>query len=103
MENTKSTSNKVLEEIREERKHQDKKWGGPNHDDAHGPYAWTAFIMTYLGLALSDFVNDTSRAGATPNENRVDAQLRKFRYNMVKIAALAVAAIESVDRKLGDG
>jgi hypothetical protein len=85
---------KILEEIREERNHQDKKWGGPAHDDQHNAYAWVAFITTYLGQAISDFVN----------ENHLGlVQLRKFRYNMVKVAALAVAAIEVVDRKLGDG
>ncbi len=84
---------KILEEIREERKHQDKKWGGPAHDDQHDAYAWAAFITSYLGQAISDFVNETGR---------FESKLRKFRYNMVKVAALAVAAIEVVDRKLGD-
>ena len=85
---------KILEEIHEERKHQDKKWGGPAHDDQHDPYAWVSFITVYLGQSVSDFVNESGR---------FESKLRKFRYNMVKVAALAVAAIEVVDRKLGDG
>lgn len=84
---------KILEEIREERKHQDKKWGGPNYDDQHDPYAWAAFVTNYLGQALSDFVNESGQ---------YEARYRKWRYNMVKVAALAVAAIEVVDRKLKD-
>ena len=83
----------ILNEIREERQHQDKKWGGPDHDDRHSPYAWAAFLTVYLGQAVSDFVNESGRP---------DSQLRKFRFNMVKVAALAVAAIEVVDRKLED-
>lgn len=82
----------VLEEILEERKHQDKKWGGANHDDHHGPYAWVAFITNYLGQAV----------GGLETEQLSKAQLRSFRYNMLKVAALAVAAVEMADRKLSD-
>lgn len=85
---------KILEEIREEKKHQDKKWGGPKHDDQHDAYAWAVLVTSYFGQAVSDFVNESGRH---------EARYRKFRYNMVKVAALAVAAIEVVDRKLGNG
>lgn len=88
------TQDQILEEIREEREHQDKKWGGPNHDDHHGPYSWASFIITYLGQAVSDTVNEVGDS---------ERALRSFRYNMVKVAALAVAAVEVVDRKLGNG
>jgi hypothetical protein len=81
----------ILEEIRQERAHQDKKWGGPSHDDVHSPYDWSAFILTYLGQSISDFVKESGR---------VEPKLRAFRYNMIKVAALAIAAVEAVDRKL---
>jgi hypothetical protein len=82
----------ILDEIVQERIHQDKKWGGPDHDDKHGPYAWVSFITTYLGQAISDIVNE---------KGSYEVNLRTFRYHMVKVAALAVAAVEMVDRKLG--
>ncbi len=87
-------TNLILEEIKEERVHQNKKWGGADHDDLHGPYEWVAFITTYIGQSIQDIVNENGN---------YQLNLRTFRYNMVKVAALAVAAIEAVDRKLGNG
>lgn len=71
-------TNDVLGEVKEERERQDTKWGGPEHDDRH---------------PLSDFADYIAgrvhgiRGG------------RNERANLVEIAALAVAAIESMDRK----
>jgi len=81
----------ILKEIEEERKHQDKKWGGADHDDTHDSYAWVSFIIYYLGQSTSDFVR---------SKGLFTSKLRNFRYNMIKVAALAVAAIESCDRSL---
>lgn len=83
--------NDILKEIEEERRHQDKKWGGADHDDTHDSYAWISFIIYYLGQSTSDFVRD---------KGSFVFKLRNFRYNMIKVAALAVAAIESCDRFL---
>lgn len=69
----------ILNEIRAERKRQDAKWGGPDHDDKHHPGQWLDFIMRFWNKANN------------PSE--------PFRYRMIQIAALAVAAIESHDRK----
>lgn len=85
----------ILKEVQEERDHQDKKWGGPNHDDHHSPYTWVSIIVNYLGKSVGDFLTDDSEV-----QNRVEFRLRNFRYNMIKIAALAVAAAESADRNL---
>lgn len=91
MSECKARQSEILTEIIQERDHQDKKWGGPSHDDKHGPYAWVSFITTYLGQSVSDMVND---------RGSYEVNLRIFRYHMLKVAALAVAAIEMVDRKL---
>ena len=61
------------------------------HDDANSPYDWNAYLVTYLGQSISPFV-----WGMWLNR----LHLTIFRENMVRVAALAVAAIESVDRKL---
>ncbi len=57
-------------------------------DDKNTMSDWVSFINIYLGRAI-----DTA-ASAKPAAERVAA----FRKNMVKVAALAVAAVEAVDR-----
>ena len=71
----------IFAEIDDARCAQDEKWGGPEHDDAHGSYDWIAFVTRATGLAVT---------------RPWDA--REFRRRMVSVAALAVAAIEWVDR-----
>lgn len=63
--------------IDKERDAQDKQWGGPDHDDQHTFRDWLNFIDKQLTL--------TSPKNAS----------RRF----IKIAALAVAAWESIQRK----
>jgi hypothetical protein len=76
----------IFHEIQAERIYQDEKWGGPKHDDQHGPNDWITFISCWAGKAFN-----------CCKEHPIN--LRMFRSNMVKVAALAVAAIEWVDRK----
>lgn len=71
----------VLAEVVEERRRQDKQWGGPEHDDTHRHSEWGAYIRKQLAGIPSAFDDDKNRA------------------RFVKIAALAVAAIESMDRR----
>ena len=73
--------NDIFKEIEAERVAQDERWGGPEHDDKHGSYDWIAFITRNVGLAVT---------------RPWDA--REFRRRMVRVAALAVAAVEWVDR-----
>lgn len=71
----------VLAEVAEERKYQDTRWGGADHDDVHeNEESWLRYITEY----------------ATAQDR---AREYNFRKRMVKVAALAVAAIESWDRK----
>lgn len=70
----------ILNEIRQERKYQDQKWSGSSFDDTHSEADWLQW--------LNEYANGTGRAAG-----------RAFRERMVKTAALAVAAIEAMDRK----
>lgn len=80
---TTTSRSKAILSILEEREAQDKQWGGPTHDDEHFPADWFHFINRQLGkLALP--VKDVT----------------SFRRGLVKIGALAVAAIERCDRAL---
>ena len=74
----------TLDEIVAERERQDVKWGGPEHDDGHRLSEWNAIIDSY------------NRDG----ENALDeADPMAWRCRMLQVAALAVAALESFDRK----
>ena len=69
---------KIFCEILDERNRQDEKWGGPEHDDTHTVAHWREFILDTL--------------------NRQYIGQLDYRECMVRVAALAVAAIESYDR-----
>jgi hypothetical protein len=75
---------KLVKEIQLEQEHGRKKYGsGPNdfdHDDAHGEFDWHELIDKHNRMALS----------GTPMDRR---------QHLVKLAGLAVSAIESFDRK----
>ena len=73
---------RILDEIRDERKRQDEQWGGPNHDDKHHPGQWLEYIKKFWDKANN------------PRDN--------FRHRMIQVAALAVAAVESHDRKVAE-
>lgn len=74
----------IFDDIREERQKQDAEWGGAQHDDHHDGYDWAAFIVVHLGRAIA--------AG-----QKLD--MATARRQFVRVAALAVAAIEWLDRK----
>jgi len=77
---------KVLREVRAERAVQDAQWGGPSHDDAHPTSDFLDYIAAKTDLARGE-------------TNRPD----KTRTRLIQVAALAVAAIESLDRKAQTG
>jgi len=82
---------KIFKEIGFEREDQDEEWGGPDHDDAHEVDEFFMFIR-WQG---AKFEQDMDSLGCLP-----DPKMARERY--IKIAALAVAAIESIDRKSND-
>lgn len=76
---------KIIGDIDKERTKQDDKWGGPSHDNMHNSHDWVAFITKHLGKAVM-----------WPWDGE------KFRKQMVRVAALAVAAIAWYDRRRED-
>ena len=80
-----SQTEEVLEDVGTERMRQDEKWGGPEHDDQHTTAEFVQWIEDYAGWA------------------RMMASMgsyEKARRRLIQIAALAVAAVESIDRKI---
>ena len=71
-----------FDEINKERCAQDEQWGGQTHDDSHERFEWCVYIRKQNMLA--------DHASSDPQE---------FEDRMVKVAALAVAAIESSRRQ----
>jgi hypothetical protein len=70
----------IFDLIDQERQSQDAQWGGAIHDDSHDLSAWHWFISKQLKLT--------------------DTRIPEiFEHRMVKVAALAVAAIESSRRQ----
>lgn len=79
---------KVLEEIAAEREYQKEKWGVKADVELNTPNDFVA----YIGHHASKWFN----GGFTPyNSNVVD----EYRKQMIKVAALAVAAIEALDEQ----
>jgi hypothetical protein len=88
---------RVLKEVRAARARQFAKWGwarsqnawdgdplGHAHDDSHVEGDWTRFIVRWLGKA---------------EQAIEDGHAAEWRDEMLCVAALAVAAIESHDRR----
>jgi hypothetical protein len=80
------TRERIYGEITTERQCQDARWGGPECDDALSVNDWVAVLARHLGLAASD-------------NGQVDAL--RYRKQLVRVAATAVAALESFDRVTG--
>jgi hypothetical protein len=72
----------IFGEITRERAAQDEQWGGPTHDDSHDRHEWCEYIRKQNNHAVSSAHNATV-----------------FEARMVKVAALALAAIESSRRQ----
>ncbi len=76
----------VISDVKEERRRQDEKWGGPEHDDAHERRDFVRFTREHL---------DDARNALARNDD-----FAEWRKEMVRVAALAIAAIESHDRRM---
>jgi hypothetical protein len=75
----------VLVDVAEERLRQDVKWANPANDDQWSALDWHEMIADYNALAR--------RMAAM-------GSLDKARRRYVQVAALAVAAVEAIDRKM---
>ncbi|MFN9090482.1 MAG: hypothetical protein ACK5V0_02990 [Alphaproteobacteria bacterium] len=78
------TTRTVLAEIAAERTRQDAQWGGATRDDALPLPAFAQLIEDYAGWARVK-----AREGS----------MVEARQRLVQVAALAVAAVESLDRR----
>lgn len=76
----------IFDEIKAERERQDAKFGGADHDDTHSVFHWFGVVRQYVIKAERDY--DYPKFGAV-------------RRRLIQVAALAVAAVEVIDRRAG--
>lgn len=74
----------VYDEIQAERAYQNQKWGTA-FDDQNTPHQWMGYVAAYGARNLAG------------NPSAVD--VAKFRVDMLKVASIAIAAVEALDRK----
>lgn len=77
-----------LSEVAAERRRQDARWGGAAHDDAQPMEAFVGLVRDYA--AWTRVVLRASAHG-------------EARERLIQIAAIAVAAVESLDRRHASG
>lgn len=85
---TAGTDYSVFDDVLEERSRQDAQWGGAEHDDEHSVFEWYGFIEHQMELL------------AVEQQGHDVDDIPAARTRLVKIAALAAAAIESLDRRV---
>jgi NTP pyrophosphatase (non-canonical NTP hydrolase) len=73
-------------DIVKERRNQDKKWGEQNHDD----YTWHAILTEEIGEVSQAILHDRFGGAAAGT----------VRAELVQVAAVALAWIECIDRRL---
>lgn len=78
---------RFMAEVYTERRHQDAQWGGPEHDDQHGCSDWLSYIAYQAERSVGMHGEHNPR----------------LRNVYVKMAALAMAAAESLERKTNNG
>ena len=71
----------ALQQVVNERAAQDEEWGGPGHDNEHSRFDWVKYIREHAGRSVRGLAKDD------------------FRKQMIRVAALAVAAVQAYDRK----
>jgi hypothetical protein len=74
---------KVIAQVIQERRMQDRQWGGTEHDDKHFTSDWLRYIDHQIEKGCEEDADGSNN----------------WRARYVKIAALAVAAVEAIDRK----
>lgn len=71
---------KIIQQVTDERLLQDERWGGAEHDDSHRIEDFCTYIQKHNERAFTEVGQDQ-------------------RYAFVRVAALAIAAVESFDRR----
>ncbi len=85
----------VLAEILAERQRQDTKWGAQNH----APEVWLMVLAEEVGEANQAVFETLFPTYDKRAAQRGPRTLAEYRQELIQVAAVAVAAIESLDRQ----
>lgn len=80
-----------------ERRKQDHQWGGPAYDDRWAPEDWIAILTKHLGKAAAAAL-DEDVVEKSGNEAAHHEQMLVLAHRLTVVAAVAVAAVESIGR-----
>lgn len=80
-------TDEILSQVKEERDYQNMKWGNEADDTLNTPYSW----LTWINMTGTKWACGSHQF----NKHMTD----DFRKRMIQVAALAVAAVESIDRQ----
>jgi hypothetical protein len=89
-----SIQQRVLAEVAAERQRQDEQWGASDH----GPDMWALIVAKHAGRLAADALDLGALDGADGRDGDAYLTLQQFRERCVKVAAVCVAAVESIDR-----
>jgi len=96
---------RIFQEIRQERKRQDEKWGEQNHPMVPGDFDYGLCKETLDELRHANDSGDKNCWQYILLEELLEACMetdpKKQREEMIQVAAVAVQAIECLDRKKG--
>lgn len=84
----------IFDEIKQERKRQDQKWGQQNHS----PIEWCAILGEEVGEVQKAALEHHFKHAQYMGKNRESIQLNAYRIELIQVAAVAVSMIESLDR-----
>jgi len=79
----------IFEDIKRERKAQDAKWGEQNHK----PIEWVAILTEEVGEVSKEALENHFKG-----QYRGVFQFANYRKELIQVAAVAVAMIESLER-----
>lgn len=85
----------ILEEVKSEQRLEDQEWSSSEHDDVYEPEKWCGFLRHQIRLA------DRAACSLATDEITGDEEqslVVAYRAQLIKIAALAIAATQSLDR-----
>lgn len=98
-----STTDAVLAEIRAERGRQDDKWGEQNWPDGTGGPIWEAEAMAAKAATDANAQNGSTTYGDILIEEVYEAMAEsdaaRLREELIQVAAVAAAWVESIDRR----
>lgn len=89
----------VLRDVEMERVRQDEKWGQQDHS----PSGWLVVLMEEVGEAAQQVAMGFVDPLPEPREALRRTHVRHLRRELIQVAAVAVAAVESLDRNELDG